>query len=219
MVNHRVRVLLLKDLRLHGRGVALIQAAAVALVWIMLALRPADMGRQVGLLFNVNFLLTGLWGEWLVSREKTKGTFGWLRSLPIADRDLVAAKFAGAALYALVLWAAMSGILAASYFMERPMEWLLRAMALVTFGGVTLAARWRFTQKMGQTLPFALVLVLLLGVAAAQRGGPAPAAAVAFIRSSGGQLAIAVGLLTCYLFTVGATAMWVRRSDTSLLVE
>lgn len=219
MVNHRVRVLLLKDLRLHGRGVALIQAAAVALVWVMLVLHPSDMRRQASLLFNVNFLLTGLWGEWLVSREKTKGTFGWLRSLPIADRDLVAAKFAGAALYAVVLWAVMSGILAASYFMERPMEWLLRAMALVTFGGITLAARWRFTQKVGQTLPFALVLVLLLAVAAAQRGGRWPAGAVALIQGSGGQVAVAVGLLTCYLFTVGATAVWVRRSDTSRLVE
>ena len=42
-------------------------------------------GLTAAFVFNINMLLAAFWSEWLISREKTKGTFAWLRACPIGS--------------------------------------------------------------------------------------------------------------------------------------
>src|SRR5690606_19342482 len=90
----RLAALLAKDAAIHGRDILLTMGALVglsaALWWF--GRQPFDVLMSV--IFTFNFLLAGFWGDWLISREKTKGTFAWIRSTPVDDRELVLAKVA-----------------------------------------------------------------------------------------------------------------------------
>ena len=93
-------------------------------------------------------------------------------------------------------------------------------LTLLAFGAVSLGCRWRFRQKAGQLLPFGLVLVPLIVITMAGRLGlDAPRQLEALWDCQAGQAAVAVALVTCYGAAWWGTLVWVRRSDTSRLVE
>ena len=95
MTTRHVLALMGKDLRIHWKGVAAAHAGALAITGLGIALgNPQETGVLPAFVSNLNFLCALLWGEWFVSREKTKGSFAWLRTLPIRTADLCLAKFA-----------------------------------------------------------------------------------------------------------------------------
>lgn len=216
-----MRAVTANDFRLHGWGILTTQAGALALLALVFTLRPSNAAQEMALAFNLNLILTSLWGEWLISREKTKGTFAWLRTLPLGDAELVRAKFVTAAIWTVLLWSCSSILLARGHMVTDRLEvWFAALGVLLTFGAFTLACRWRFGQKIGQTLPFAVVLLLLLLFMAADRAGHAARPQmVAWWQSPAGRAGVIVALGATYLLTVRFTELWVRRSETWRLIE
>src|SRR5690606_5296602 len=154
----RLAALLAKDAAIHGRDILLTMGALVglsaALWWF--GRQPFDVLMSV--IFTFNFLLAGFWGDWLISREKTKGTFAWIRSTPVDDRELVLAKVAAVSICVTVLWTATSVLCGAAYWLAgRAHLWVGLLLILLAFAAVSIASRWRFGQKLGQNLPFLLV--------------------------------------------------------------
>ena len=96
MLSRQLAVLVAKDLRLHWRALAGAMAGTLTLAAAAAYAIPQGSGPRVALVFNLNLMLALLWSEWLITRERSKGTFRWLRTLPVDDRAVVGSKFAAA---------------------------------------------------------------------------------------------------------------------------
>ncbi len=218
----RLLVLIATDLRLHGLSVLATQAGGLAVVAAGVHLAPPQTEAALtAFVTNLNLLATLLWAEWLVSREKTKGTVAWLRTLPITDRELVTAKFCTHALWCLTFWTLTSAtFLRGRFFPHDPGRWVVLLLAFVVFGGMSVATRWRFSQKLGHVLPPAVVLLAISPVLVARRVGFEAGAVLAQVWSSTtGQLGAGAALVALYLILGWTTASWVARADTYRLVE
>jgi ABC-type transport system involved in multi-copper enzyme maturation permease subunit len=220
MLNPRIWELAVKDIRLHAWSIVATQLSAVGLGWLGRAIGPEDPAADATLLFNINLILAGFWGDWLVSGEKLKGTVAWLRSLPITDFDLVTSKLVAQGFCIVSLWVLSTGLLLRDVHGGWSLTWAALLLTILAFGAVSLGCRWRFRQKAGQLLPFGVVLVPLVVITMAGRLGlDAPQALEALWDHQEGQVIVAVALVTCYGAAWWAALTWVRRSDTSRLVE
>lgn len=215
-----LRALMANDLRLHGRAVGLTNAGMLALIWLASRLR-GDAEALSALIFNMNFLLALLWGDWLISREKLKGTFEWLRTLAVSDRDLVAAKFLSTATCCATLWVLTTLLFAPGYYLYGHRgTWIVLLLSLIAAGSLSAAVRWRFTQKLGVVVPGALVLVpLLLMIGARRRGWSFVHTLLAWWSQPAGKAVAAVILTSMIGLVFVLTDRWVRRSDTYRLLE
>lgn len=208
-----------KDLRLHGRTAALTIAGTLLLFAAAMRLSPQADGPRISLVFNVNALATLLWSDWLIARERSKRTFAWLRALPVDDRALVGAKFALAAAWCIACWL-LSSALFAREFWRPPGTGLTVQCALLAFGGLSIATKWRFPWQIGQIAPMVILLVPVLLLATfAGDGTVARETLLAMWRTPLGRLATAASLLAVYAAIVAVTVRWVTRADTSQLVD
>jgi hypothetical protein len=222
MLNARIRTLAVKDLRLHAVSIVVSHLGVLALGGAALVFWPERPREDLlSLLFPINFLFAGYWGDWFVSREKLKGTSAWLRSLPVTDFDLVTSKLVAQAVCITSLWVLSSGVFVWKVFVSaHPGDWTALLLVLLAFGSVSLACRWRFHQKFGQTLPFVLVFVFVGASLLFDRLAPAVARPLEASWSAVAvKIAIAVALVACYGGAWWATVAWMRRSDTSRLLE
>jgi hypothetical protein len=214
-----MRALLAKDLRLHGRDAAF--AAGGAFLLIEMANRLVDQGPgpRGSFVFNINLLLTLLWSEWLITRERSKRTFAWLRGLPVDDRVLVSSKFVAGAGCAVAFWILSSALFARELW--QPVgTGLVLLCALLSFGGLSIAAKWRFPWKVGHFLPLLVILVpLLILMKLAGDGSVAQERLVALWNAPAGRPAVAATLLLVYAAIVTVTVRWVSGADTSQLVD
>ncbi len=164
-------LLMAKDLRLHRRelGLAFVTWFGLAALWVY-----SQAGRSINPLFPVlvNAMASSFWGEWLISREKTKGTFLWLRTLPIGDTELVASKFASQAVWCSALWIPSSLLLAPGALRsDRWPTWGVLYLILLVGGAGIVATRWRFQQKMAQAAPMVAAPLLAIAFLLADAAG------------------------------------------------
>lgn len=217
----RILALLRKDVWIHGRDIALTQLGILGLLVVMRQMSPDNPSSLATAMFGFNFVLAGFWSEWLITREKTKGTFAWLRACPVDDRELVSAKFMAASLCCAVFWLLSSAIVLRSYwFPSRLGIWVALLCALLAFGSLASATRFRFNQKVGQLLPFG-VAALIVGVLnlLASAGHMLPIDPEVLLRTSGGRAVLTMSFVCWALACFWLTVMWVRRSDTTQLLE
>ena len=220
-----VSALMRKDLRLHWRGILLTQLIVIVFVFwtFRLASRNVPRGEYAGAaaLFNINFIAALLWTEWLVSREKTKGTIAWLRTLPIADAQLVIAKFAAYLLIVGFLWIASTLLLVPWYWTRAGLlSMVLGFCALAAFGTMSIGARWRFRQKVGQTLPFAVLILPVFLIAFANDRKTALVLQIGnWASTAAGKLVVSSLLLAFSGLCCAWTMRWVSRADTQKLLE
>lgn len=219
--HHRVAALVAKDARIHGRDIALTQVGILVLVGLMAAAKPGEVVSLATAVFSFNLLLAGFWGEWLITREKTKGTFAWIRSCPVDDTDLVVAKFLAVGLCLVSLWSASSLIFLRDYLVfTRPGVWLALQAALLAFGMLSAATRFRFGPKAGQLVPFVCVLAVFGAIGLLEQAGYlVDGDPGALLRSSAGQALVSAGAIAVAMALVAVTLGWVRRSDTERLLE
>ena len=214
-----MRALIAKDLRLHGQAFALATAGCLLLLATATRVMPQGIGPRVSFVFNMNLLLTLLWSDWLITRERSKRTFAWLRGLPVDDRVLGSAKFIVAAGCGVALWL-VSSVLFARELWQPPGTALVLQCAIVAFGGLSVAAKWRFSWRLGQVLPLVVVLVpVLLFTTLAGDGTDRQASLIAMWNAPYGTLAAAASLLAVYAAIVAITLRWVTRADTFQLVD
>ena len=219
MWTSQIRALIAKDLRLHGQAVALAIAGCLLLVATAIRVVPQGVGPRVSFVVNLNLLLTLLWSDWLITRERSKRTFAWLRGLPVDDRALGTAKFVVAAGCCVALWLVSSALFARELW-RPPGTGLVLQCALVAFGGLSVAAKWRFPWRLGQVLPAVIVLVpVLLFMTLAADGTDRRETLIAMWNAPYGRLAAASSLLAVYAATVTVTLHWVTRADTFQLVD
>ena len=210
--------LMAKDLRLHGLPLLLVFAAIFSFIGLVIRFIPSDAS-LVGLVANVNMIIPLLFGEWLIARERSTRSFAWLRSLPLDDRTLALSKFLLVSACCVVLWTLSSALFAREVWQSRG-EALVTQCALLAFGALCVATRWRINWHLAQGVPFGiLAALLLLSMLVAGEGTGARAALIAFWNASYGPPLAAAGLMLVYLGIVWNTIRWVERADTWQLVD
>ena len=211
-------ILMAKDLRLHGLPLLLVFAAILSFIGLLIHFVPSDAS-TVGLVTNVNMIIPLLFGEWLIARERSTRSFAWLRSLPLDDRTLALSKFLLASACCVVLWTVSSALFAREVWQSRG-EASVTLCALLAFGAICVATRWRVNWHLAHALPFGvLAALLLLGMLVAGEGTGARAALIAFWNAPYGPPLTAAGFLLVYLGIVWNTIRWVARADTWQLVD
>ena len=219
MWTRQLGALITKDLRLHGRAFTATVIGCLLLFAAVFHLAPRGVGPQLSFVFTTNLFLTMLWSDWLITRERSKRTFAWLRALPVDDRVLASSKFVVASGCCVALWL-VSSALFAQEFWRSPGTGLVLQCALLTFGGLTVATKWRFPWRLGQILPLVIVLVpVLLFMTLAGDGTDRRESLIAVWNAPYGQPAAAASLLAVYAAIVAVTIRWVTRADTFQLVD
>src|SRR5262245_35460683 len=87
--------LLIKDAQAHGRMIGVSVIGTVVALGFFSTRRSANSAVALAatvLMWNVALSILA-WCDWLIGREKTKGTWGWLRTLPIDETVLVGEKY------------------------------------------------------------------------------------------------------------------------------
>lgn len=210
-----VIALMQKDARLHGRAIASAQAAVLGIAALAWTLKPDADAANTTLLFNFNVLLAGFWGEWLISREKTKGTFAWLRATTVTDAELVLSKFLAAGLCTTTLWVATAVVFVRPGRLEAVAVWA----GLLTFSALAVACRWRFEAKMGQVLPYVALLVPLTVMIAVTRVTGLEIDPGGWLDTPIRHVAAIAFFTCCWLALFDIVRRWVRRCDTYQLLE
>ena len=219
MWTSQIRTLVGKDLRLHGRAIALTIAACLLLLAAAIRVMPAGIGPRLSFVFNLNLLLTLMWSDWLITRERSKRTFAWLRGLPVDDRVLASGKFVVAAGCCVALWLVSSALFARELWTP-PGTALVLQCGLVAFGALSVATKWRFPSRVGQVLPLVVVLMpVLLFMALKGEAAGSRDSLIAMWNAPYGKLAAVTSLLAVYAAIVVATVRWVTRADTFQLVD
>ena len=150
--------LMVKDLHLHGSAGVTGVGAVVVLCAIATNVLRSGNGPRLTLGLNLNLFLTLLWSDWLVTRERSKHTFAWLRACPIDDRSVAASKFLIGATAATVLWLVLSGLFARELW--HPVSaGVVGLGAVIVFGALSIATKWRLSWRIGQILSLLIVLV------------------------------------------------------------
>ncbi len=169
MRGNRLVSLMLKDLRLHGRGILLAQAGFLLLLLLLIRVmsqsypKYSDAARAT-LVYNMNFLAASfLWGDWLISREKMKGTFAWLRSMPLSDQTIIRSKLILGCSCCAILWITSTSLFSAHFFFQLhwPLWWLVLT-GLLCFTVLSFTTRMILTQKAGFLVPIGIAALLLL---------------------------------------------------------
>ncbi|MEO8076123.1 MAG: hypothetical protein ABI818_07325 [Acidobacteriota bacterium] len=217
-----MRALIRKDVHVHRLGMAGTAAVLLGLPALAGLVKPdASEASGTSLIVNLNFILVLVWGDWLVSREKTKGTIGWLRTLPVPEETMVTAKVATYMLGCVSLWIASTVLYCRHfYFPARWREWVLVLCALMFFGTVSVCGRFRFRQKLGQVLPPLVLGVLAGAYYVLVRMAPAETARLT-VRGMQPRFVVpeAAGILALSVAVVWVTVAWLRRAETFQLVE
>lgn len=210
--------LLAKDLRLHGLPLLLLFGVVVAACAGVMQFAP-NREPIPGFVFNVNMLFSILMSEWLITRERSKRSFAWLRSLPVDDRAVAASKFLYAAAASVVLWTASSALFAPGLWSPWSTGLVLQCSLLV-LGALLIGARWRTNWRyapMAALIVFVgpiLIFLALMGEGTARR-----AILAALWNAPYGPPLAAGGLLLVYISIVWSTVLWIERADTHQLVD
>ncbi len=210
--------LLAKDLRLHGLPLLLTIGVVLAACAGVMQFAP-NRGPIPGFVFNVNMFFSILMSEWLITRERSKRSFAWLRSLPVDDRAVAAAKFLYAGMVSAVVWT-VSSALFAPVLWSRWSTGLVLQCSLLVLGALLIGARWRTNWRYAHGVALAvfagpiLIFLALVGEDTARR-----AALVAWWNAPYGPPLAAAGLLLMYVSIIWSTVRWVERADTYQLVD
>ncbi len=214
MWTRQLGALLLKDLQLHGLAMALAIGGLVLVTMSTANALPERLAAfHIVLVFNLNFILAALvWSDWLISRERSKRTFAWLRTMPVDDRVLAGSKFIAVGAAGILCWCLTSALIAPE-FRPSPATWLALQCVLLLLGAISVSAVWRLNPKLGQIVQLSLVIVpsILFGVVTTR-------AAWSIAALEQWNAWIAAGLLMVYAATVIGTMRWVNRAETNELI-
>jgi hypothetical protein len=214
-----MRTFLAKDARLHGRAASAVIVGTLIFLATLVFFIPQGVGPRVALVFNINFLLALLWSEWLITRERSKRTFAWLRTLPIDDRALAGSKFVASAGLSGLFWVLSIALFAREFW--RPVgTWIVLLTLVLAFGGLAIAAKWRFSWRVGHIGPLVVFAApLLLFMAIAGDGTDRRDAVMALWNAPWGRSVVSVSVFLFYVAIVIITTRWVARADTVDLVD
>ncbi|MEJ2077647.1 MAG: ABC-2 transporter permease [Acidobacteriota bacterium] len=165
LITERMLALVVKDLYLYRWQVGLCWIGATAFSCVLLTkMPPQSRDRALFFFCALDCAFMVVFGDWLSYFERSKGTFSWIRTLPVSDRLVVSAKFAANVVIQVgVFFLPIS--FSAPQFLERVrVEWTVTAwLSLVAISSFMLLTKLAFGQRFGQIIPLAVVFLFMVG--------------------------------------------------------
>ncbi|MGH9161830.1 MAG: hypothetical protein ACRD2X_17835 [Vicinamibacteraceae bacterium] len=162
----QVKALVIKDVWLHGRPIALLLTANFVVYGSLLSLAPwlfpdTRLRALVTALFMPLVLYAALISSvWLVETERMKGTLAFLRTLPVSDSAIILSKLLLSSTVQGVTGVAGIVLLLPPLLEPRNLAFCpVLVGGLVTFGNLSILTRLRYGTRLGAMLPFLILLV------------------------------------------------------------
>ena len=222
-----IRALVLKDLQVHWRAAATLLLGWPAGIRVLVYIQqlapdhdPRALPLVVTLLSLPLFLAvtTGL-ATMLADRERMKGTFAWVRTLPVSDVHIVAAKCATGLLFHMAGWIAWWGTLGhvapSLTVMQAISVWSLTLVA----GSLTLTIRLVTSGRLAAASPVALFALGLLAGAPLRRSPSAILRVSEWWHGSWQHVFVWVACGTIYAVLVVLAYLRFHAHDAQSLVE
>jgi hypothetical protein len=223
----QIQALVVKDLRVHARRIALHIVAWLAVMRILLQVQHAwgfTQGQSLATLtINASLALLPIFAiysaQWLIEAERAKETFAWIRTLPVSDGHIVLGKFAAMLVICLIvavaLWVATLGIDVGLTAGQLLSVWLL----WWAFAGTAVFFQVLFSGRLAGGAPAALAFVAA-GIGFSISRSPVAVAHVARMwNEPGAHVGIWVACVAVEACAVAATYAWFHARDSHRLVE
>lgn len=163
----RLLALVAKDLYLYRWEVLLSWVGISAIAYFMLLrYHPPSVGSALIFLCSLDSAVMIIYGDWLSYFEKSKGTFFWLRTLPISDRQVVSSKFAANALIQVGTFFLPIVLCLPHLLLPANLMWTLIAwFCILAISSFMLLTKLVFGRRFGQVVPLvAVLIVFIIGV-------------------------------------------------------
>ncbi|MCI0349258.1 MAG: ABC-2 transporter permease [Acidobacteriales bacterium] len=212
--------LVLKDFQLHWRSL-LVSWAILLAASLFFTRNATSEFVALATILVYSMMATIAYSDWLIYREKAKGTVAWLRALPLSDLQIVSSKFIAHGLMLAGGFILCVALLQPGLFRpSRAPLLLLSFFGLQAFGTFMVASRWLFGLKLGQAAPFFAPLVLYLMVYRLMKDDPQSVQGWLFSlrdprnAAAGCVLLAAIGVASWYL-----VLRWFSGRDTQQLID
>lgn len=223
MTARRLVALVLKDLSLAWLHIGGFAALMVGLMLIVRLRAPfqSPAHQIVAFVLVPGQYLTAVVAQALIDRERSRGTFALLRTMPLSDGLVISSKFVLALALNLTGTVMFGVILAPSLFLTSSAlaVWALATLFVVAFGHVVLAGWLIAGGRAGALVPFLVLGGLVLGFLALREVAPGWTATAASL-STTAQFVLAAAI--CVGLSAGAwlaALSWYRRRDAADLIS
>jgi len=217
--------LLWKDIKIQWKNLIGFQAFLMAVIYVAQTVKsrriPNPRTPVDAFIFMIYFLMAFFFTDWLIAREKTKGTFVWIRSFSASEYVILGSKFL---LYAfeisslfLIAFVCLSH---RSLTFDECTDVILMDAVIVSFGGICLLCRLAFRTKLGHLVPFGLAQAIILSWIAITGKNPL---LVAYLDQSFAAAHVrwlaSLALLLIYVGTWWGASVYFRSVDAATLRE
>jgi len=152
-----------KDLSLYRNNILFAHGSLLAVLMALDWMSPTrEISPTIGLTLSVTAFiqLNTAYGDWFILRERSQGTFGFMRRFPVSDSQIVGAKFLLVGFLMGVGFTVQTAVFAPRYL---ALEWV-RPFALIliglwAFGSLTIASRLCLGSRWGGAVPYLILFV------------------------------------------------------------
>jgi hypothetical protein len=218
----KVALLVLKDFYLNRYALLLSFLTVVFFIVVMGYMRPFPAVEQKMMtLVMVNLILNVGYGEWLIYREKAKGTLVTLRLLPVPDSVLIGSKFLMCFFAQTLIFGVAAALLTPEYFLHPKLRTLVLIwLGMGCFGSLMLLTKTVFSQRIGQAVPFGVLFLLLVGFLKISDLYPDGRRVVnELMNSASGVFLLSFAGVGFMLLTWLGSWAWLRSRDSSELID
>lgn len=160
----KLLALVVKDLYIYRRELALAWVGITGMTWVMFQMaRPDSPTRALVFICSLDLAVMVGFGDWLSYYEKSKGTFAWIRTLPLSDELVVSSKF-------MANWIIQIGAFFLPVLFTMPallrldwIPWTLTAwLAVLAMSSFMLFTKLAMGRRLGQAVPFLAAFSIIL---------------------------------------------------------
>jgi hypothetical protein len=160
----RLLALVVKDLYIYRRELVLAWVGITGMTWGMFQMiRPSSPTRALVFICSLDLAVMVGFGDWLSYYEKSKGTFAWIRTLPVSDELVVSSKFMANSIiqigaFFLPVLLTMPVLLRLDWA-----PWTLTAwLAVLAMASFMLFTKLAMSRRLGQAVPFIAAFSIIL---------------------------------------------------------
>jgi hypothetical protein len=221
-MRRKVALLVLKDLYMNRYALLLSLVTLVLFILVLDFMKPFPSAElKMTLVVTVNLFMTVGYGDWLVSREKAKGTLITLRLLPVPDTVLVGSKFTVGLLVQTLVFVVSVVLLLPEYLSPPKLHSLVLIwLGLLSFGSLMLFTKTIFSQRIGQATPFMVLLGLMVGFLKISDAHPdGRSLLIEVITTPSGLVLVFLAATGFIVLTWLGSWLWLRARDSCQLID
>ncbi len=213
-----VFILIAKELFIHRLELSISTAGISGIAIFAFQMRSPEtytQGLVIISMLNVALMMAST--EWLSYMERAKGTFLWLRTLPVSDKAVVTAKFVTNGIILTCCYLSAVLILNLHVAVERLLPVIAFWLGLLSLGSFMLFTKLVLSRRLGPSVPLMVVFVLMMGWRALSTRAPHAASMVSsFLSNPFVFITLEVLSILSFWYMMW---IWIASRDTHKLID